>query len=485
MMIAEPHDFRAASAATPRHEYVLFLAVAIVASLLTVQREALIFLALLAAGLLLASYVLSTACLRTWPYLFISAAVVIPPLYPSFLGGNTPVYAANLLFAAGFFVMLARRAELQAGWDAIGKAAAGFLLAVALSLPFGFWLSGTSEGIGSCLRFLLLPHPFLIYYWLRGFRPACSERAFSVAGKFLLAVGAVAALYGIVDFYAPVPIPHPFADQYIYLDGRRIRRAQGLLYEASSFGNLSAFCLSLTLALVLSSWRRLSAAQKLALYLAAGIFTTALFLSYSRGSWANVFVTMTVFLALGGKRRLRLSVAAMLVVAGFVYLVYSVSPAVVTNFFHWRMGTLLEFWSDPNLATSGRWDNWWHLISFFADHPEYLMFGIGYKTLPHTHLFGRPIIADNGYLSLTFETGLIGLAAFLWLNRAILGAAYRRSQQKNPAAAVGSAFFFAFWCGQLVQMVTGDLFTYWRNMVVFFGALALVQNVPEDSPKQG
>jgi hypothetical protein len=33
----------------------------------------------------------------------------------------------------------------------------------------------------------------------------------------------------------------------------------------------------------------------------------------------------------------------------------------------------------------------------------------------------------------------------------------------------------------MVQMVTGDLFTYWRNMVVFFAVLALVQEIPEES----
>jgi hypothetical protein len=37
----------------------------------------------------------------------------------------------------------------------------------------------------------------------------------------------------------------------------------------------------------------------------------------------------------------------------------------------------------------------------------------------------------------------------------------------------------------MVQMVTGDLFTYWRNMVVFFGALALVQEAPERSISEG
>ena len=209
---------------------------------------------------LLAGYTLSAACLRTWPYLFVSAALVVPPLYPSLLGGETPVYVANLVFVAGCFAVLARRTDFQIGEDSVGKAAAGFLFALALSIPFGFWLSGTSEGLGSCLRFFLLLHPFLIYYWLRGFRPVHREEWLIPAGKLLLGLGAASAIYGIVDFYFPIPIPHPFADQYIYLDGRMIRRAQGMLYEASSFGNLSAFFLSLTLAILLSWWQKLSTA---------------------------------------------------------------------------------------------------------------------------------------------------------------------------------------------------------------------------------
>jgi O-antigen ligase len=465
----------------PRYEYLLFLFAALATSLLTVQLESLLLLSLLVAGVLLAGYTLSAASVRSWHYLFIASVLVVPALYPSQLGGEIPVYGANLIFGAGCFLVLNRQAEFQTGWDSIGKAAAGFLLAVALSIPFGFWLSGTSEGAGSCLRFFLLLHPFLIYYWLRGYRPAHTEESLILAGKFLLGVGVAAALYGIIDFYFPIPIAHPFADQYIYLAGRRIRRAQGLFYEASSFGNLAAFLLSLTLAILLSWWKQLPAAYKLALYLMAGVFTTALFLSYSRGSWANVLVTMTVFLALQRKPRLQLAAASILAVGGFVFLVYQFSPLLVHDFFSWRMGTLLEFWSDPNLATSGRWDAWWRLTSFFADHPWYLIFGIGYKTLPHTHLLGRPVIADNGFLSLTFETGLIGLAAFVWLNQAVFSSTHRARRQQSSVRAVCATLMFAFWCGEMVQMVTGDLFTYWRNMVVFFAAMALVQEVPERS----
>ena len=33
---------------------------------------------------------------------------------------------------------------------------------------------------------------------------------------------------------------------------------------------------------------------------------------------------------------------------------------------------------------------------------------------------------------------------------------------------------FAFWCGELIQMLTGDIFTYWRNLTTFFALLAAV-----------
>lgn len=474
-MISQTHSLRLQRVMLPRHEYLLFLAAALMTSVLTVWLDSSLLLLLLAAGLLLAAYAFSTDCLRTWPYLFVSAALIVPPLYPSILGGDTPVYVANFLFAAGCFVVVSRLIEFRTSRDPVGKAAAAFLLALGLSLPFGFWLSGTSEGVSGCLRFFLLLHPFLIYYWLRGVRQPDREESLILAGKFLLGLGVVSATYGIVDFYVPIPIPHPFADQYIYLDGRMIRRAQGMLYEASSFGNLSAFFLSLTLAVLLSGWKTLSIAHKATLYVMSGIFTTAVFLSYSRGSWANVLVTVTVFLLLQRKLRVAVATASISVVAGFVFLIYQVSPLVVLNFFNWRMGTLLEFWSDPNLATSGRWESWWRLISYFADHPWYLIFGIGYKTLPHTQLFGRPLIADNGFLSLTFETGIVGLSAFLWLNQAIFSSTYRASRQRDSVRATLAAFMFAFWCGEMTQMATGDLFTYWRNLVVFFAVLALVQ----------
>ena len=147
-MIAPTHSFRSGHVSLQRYEYVLFLLAALVTSLLTVRLESSLLLLLLAGGVLLAVYTLSAACLRTWPYLFVACSLVVPPVYPSFLGGETPIYFANLFFVAGCFALLARDTDFQISADSIGKAAAGFLLALALSIPFGFWISGTSEGVG-------------------------------------------------------------------------------------------------------------------------------------------------------------------------------------------------------------------------------------------------------------------------------------------------------------------------------------------------
>src|SRR5439155_8284190 len=166
----------------------------------------------------------------------------------------------------------------------------------------------------------------------------------------------------------------------------------------------------------------------------------------------------------------------------FGFLFYMVSPEVVLNFFQWRLGNLLNLVSDPNFATSGRWETWMKLFGFFADHPWLLFFGVGYKTLPHTNLFGTPLIADNGFLSLAFETGILGLIAFISLNIAIFRSLHKTSQHQNSTIHLYSTFLFAFWCGEMVQMLTGDIFTYWRNLIIYFLFMGAVQRVSRSSP---
>jgi O-antigen ligase len=413
-------------------------------------------------------------------FIIIAATLIIPPLYPSALGGEIPIYASSLLFLILVIIALFRSELLDLTWDSIGEAGLTLLFAMALSLPFGYWLSGVQVGIQSSLRFLLIVQPWFLYFWIHSRN--VREEQLSTFIRFLLAVGALAVIYGILDFYVPFQFSHPFADQYIYLQGVMIRRAQGLFYEAISFGNICAFFLSLTL-LHLYGIRKAAPLPELAMLLVfVGVFCTGLFLAYSRGSWLNVLVTAGVFLFFQRELRFRRVAGLLALLAILIFLLYQVSPNIVTHFFEWRLGNLLEFWNDPAFATSGRWETWERLFAFFANHPWLLVFGIGYKSLPNTDLFGFNVIADNGFLSAAFETGLIGLIAFLNLNWVIFRSLHRTSQHRNSTIRRYAAFLFAFWCGEMVQMVTGDLFTYWRNLVVYLALISLVQRLSQPEP---
>jgi O-antigen ligase len=432
--------------------------------------------------LALLTLVTQTQLVWTLLYLSIAATLIAPALYPSALGGEIPVYPSSLLLLA-FFLMIWWRSELY-DWtyDSIGSAGALLLLTMALSLPFAYWLSGFQVGSQSSLRLVLILQPWLLYFWIYNTKLIANEEQFSRFVRWLLMAGSVAAIYGIVDFYFPFQFSHPFADQYIYLQDAMIRRAQGPFYEASSFGNLCAFLLTLSL-LHLYYARRGTGLVRLALLVVlVGIFGTGLFLAYSRGSWLNVAVTVTVFLILQNAPRFRRTAGLVAVLVAVVYLLYQVSPAVVANFFEWRLANLLEFWSDPSFATSGRWETWARLFAFFGDQPWLLFFGIGYKSLASTVLFGSNLIADNGFLSALFETGIIGLIAFLNLNWVIFKSLYKTSQHQNSTVRRYAAFLLAFWCGEMAQMVTGDLFTYWRNLTIYLALMAFVQRISRPEP---
>ena len=77
------------------------------------------------------------------------------------------------------------------------------------------------------------------------------------------------------------------------------------------------------------------------------------------------------------------------------------------------------------------------------------------------------------YLSLLVETGIIGLAAFLLLNFAMVRAAWGAARSADSRSSFFGTWIFCFWLGQLCQMLSGDLFTYWRAMPLYFWALAM------------
>jgi len=70
------------------------------------------------------------------------------------------------------------------------------------------------------------------------------------------------------------------------------------------------------------------------------------------------------------------------------------------------------------------------------------------------------------------ETGVAGLAALIWLNAAILLAAAKASRAADARRAFLGTWMLCFWSGEIIQMFSGDLLTYWRVLPVYFWVLA-------------
>jgi len=295
----------------------------------------------------------------------------------------------------------------------------------------------------------------------------------------LYCFGVFSALFACVDFYYQFPAPAGYGSQFIWLDSGVYRRAQGFFYEASTLGNVCAFFL-LMIAVALLRGRRERPVRGWALCIGAPVLFAALVLSYSRGSMLNLFVALGALLYL---ERARIRVGRLLTVAASCLaacslVAWQVFPEAAWNYWLHLLHARF-FFSQTNSVLSGRVANWQTITAFLAAHPWHAILGIGYKTLPYSDFIGHAVVADNMYLSLLVETGIVGLAAFLLLNFAILRTALRASRRDDSRSSFFGTWIFCFWIGQLFQMLSGDLFTYWRVLPLYFWALAMAARQPD------
>jgi O-antigen ligase len=408
---------------------------------------------------------------------FLLVLEVLPPFYFSQLG-ETPVYLSFFLLPIALAIIIARFPDLLFPWDPVAKGLVVFLGATALSIPFALWLSGVQVAIDSLSRWLLLSHAGLVYYLIRGagrMHASGTERGMF---RLLLIGSVVSAAYGILDFVWPVPISHPSADQFIWLNSSILRRAQGVFYESSNFANFCGFFLVPVSTALLTHRERYLRLPRSLLLLFVSVLGLAILVGFSRSTWASVLVAVFISIVL-----CRIKVGrGLLVFLGLavpLFLLWTFSPELWDYLLSARVGRLGDIFTDPNVATSGRFDTWLRVLSIMRDHPQYLIFGIGYKTLPVTRLFHEEIITDNGYLSLLLETGIFGLAGFLILSRAILTTFSKLARSTAEVPAFWSAVLFSAWCGELVLLVAADAYTYWRNIAVLTALMALTMNLVE------
>ena len=405
-----------------------------------------------------------------WLTFFFAAALLLPPLSLG-LGDSGPhpaVIFVLLGLLAGALNIGAWRVEAAR----LNRSFAIFFLILLASSAEAFFYSGMRVGIGSLMRVILFGISVYVFFYA-AYGPDVSKDA-SRDTRLLLGFAVISALFACVDFYFQFPAPAGFGPQYIWLRSGVYRRAQGLFYEASTLGNFCVFFLTM-IAEALLGPRGQSPVSRRFLLPGGLIFTAALVLSYSRGSLLNLLTAIAVLVFLNRARiRIGRFVAGLAAAALAALLaVWALLPSFVAAY-KLRVTTSVQYaFSATEGLLSGRVASWRTIIDFLAQHPWHAFFGIGYKTLPYSDYLGHTVITDNMYLSLLAETGVVGLIAFVWLSVEILRAARRATISANPISRFHGSWIFAFWIGELVQMLTGDLLTYWRVLPLYFWVLAV------------
>ncbi len=424
--------------------------------------------AVLAGPLLLAALAWWTlARPQRWVGAFIGSALLLPPL-PIPLGNSGP--HPSLLFAVlGIFAGALYLRDWRIAADRLTRAFICLFAVLLASVALAALYSGTAIATQTLARVLLFGIGVYLFFYV-AFMPS-GERAPRLQPLFWAAVASAAI--ACVDFYYQFPAPAGFGPQYVWLETGVFRRAQGIFYEASTLGNFCAFFLVM-IAVAFARRAKETSVSRAGLALGGVLFSAALIFSYSRASVVSLVVSLSA-LAWLDRARIRWRKAIVLLassIAAGAAASYYFLPDLVEMSWRRLSFSAIYFFDYGEALFSGRFESWRILARFLAEHPWHAIFGIGYKTLPYSGYIGQTVIADNMYLSMLVETGIIGLAALLWFNFAILSAARRAARHPNASASFFGTWIFCFWVGESFQMLSADLLTYWRVLPVYFLVLA-------------
>ena len=407
-----------------------------------------------------------------WLALFFMSALLAPPL-PIALGDSGPHIA--LLFAgAGLLVGLLRLGEWRFRIDLATVSSLTLLGIFLASIPMAAIYSGIPVAAASLARVLLFGISVYTFLYVRDGPGQLDQRQSMRAIGWLFLAASLSAVFACLDFYYQFPAPAGYAQQFIWLESGVFRRAQGVFYEASTLGNLCAFFLEM-IAVALFRPRESQPVPRWAMFTGGVALASALVVSYSRASLLNLAVALVVLLWLNRDRIRwrRLTTGVAIFGGGSAALLTFAFPVFAGHYWQRVSVAFQYFWEAPNQVLSGRVASWQTLWNFIASEPWHVLLGIGYKTLPYSDFIGGKAIGDNTYITLLVETGVAGLAAVVALNIAILVTAWRASRSGNPVRSFCGTWMVCFWAGQIVQMFSGDLLTYWRVMPVYLFVLAL------------
>lgn len=349
----------------------------------------------------------------------IAATMALSPFTNAVVGGSKPFHILLPVLCFGLFaygMLIARERPSERA----GGVKATLLIFVAVGVASSILALEPSESITKL--FILLSAAALLLATLR----ICTDRP----RLMVVAGGALAALIlcggqGVLEY-----LSGEHGQFGIVQNGVVIGRIQGSFGHPNQYGGFLATLLPLAFAMLLTR-----AAPPLLRWMgAAGIAlgVPALIWSYSRGALAAVVIGPVIWLIVV---RPRFAILAGLLLA---FLVFLFAPAAVRQRFQSTSGGEVEIRSDI----------WAAAVDIYTEHPVLGVgvnnFSVAYAKLPvvpanatqRRLLQGEELLvpphAQNLYLNILAEEGLLGLIAFLLFAAASVRRTFLGSRSDDP-----------------------------------------------------
>ena len=330
---------------------------------------------------------------------------------------SLPAIAAGLLIWA---VLTVRRTEAPVRAAGLAAAVLGFLLVTTASAIFG---AETSDSIGDLLQ--LVTGALLMLVTLEACRSR--QQVLVVAGGLVLAL-LIASFHGIVQ-----QATGEFSTAAgLVLEGEAVGRIAGSFGHPNQYAGFLAVLMPLAAAMGFT--RGVSPALRILSLGAIALALPAISFAYTRGAVGALVGAAILWLAWTRRRS-----ALALALAAIVALI-----AFAPSAFQER----LESVEDNEVAL--RSDLWGSALDIYAAHPVlgvgYSNFDEGYAQLPSTvsaasqrRLLHKqqvlvPPHANNLYLTILAEEGVLGLLALLGIGAAALVLGTRAARSRDPVA---------------------------------------------------
>lgn len=412
---------------------------------------------------------------QRWWIGFVATVLLLPP-FPSAIGNAGP-HIALVFVALGVWYSIASFGRWRIEPEGVTLVFGIFSCWLLVTTFVAMLYSGVPVALGGMARVGLFGIGVFSYFYIAHGPGRFSNLDVFRWSRWVFCLAAISAAWASIEFYFQWPALGRFAEQFVWLPFGVFRRAQGVFREAGMLGNVCA--MFLLMAAVASA--RVEVRRRIAptfwLVMGSSALLCGLVLSFSRSSLVNLAAACTALLLLERSRiqfrRLLGFIAAALLTTGTAA---ALAAPVISAMYIRRLSDTISYAAvSPQVILAGRLEAWSLLLERLADQPSVLLAGIGFKTLPYSSYFGEPLVADNMYLSLLAETGVIGLLLMAALSIAMMSAASHARRSENIAAWFCGTWFLCFWVGELAQMLFVDVLTYWRVLPLAFFVLALAR----------